>query len=143
MNEYDVDDYEYDESNSLISGSIFRPKERVDCDIIKQALKHVEHFKVASLAELYAALKIASPSYENKKSSLIKSINSDFTEFDGKKTRIGYKTCEEGLYIWEGSFMSSEKGSLVPWQKCIDFYENLTSDELFDEGEQLSMFAFA
>jgi N12 class adenine-specific DNA methylase/transcriptional regulator with XRE-family HTH domain len=54
-----------------------------------------------------------------------KAYNSQYSEFDVGVHRVGYKTEENGLFIWEGHFLSSSCNATLSWdfvREMIDTY---------------------
>lgn len=61
-----------------------------------------------------------------------KAFNDDFSELDIGDVRAGYKAGENGLLIWEGSFLSRTKETALSW----NLVQSLTAD-LIEKGKYL------
>ena len=69
-----------------------------------------------------------------ERTEFVKNIfNTDYSEIllgDSKDTRYGYKTYDEGLHIWKGSFMSRTMESGFGWELIQSFYADMAERRL-------------
>lgn len=64
-----------------------------------------------------------------ERTEFVKNIfNTDYSEIllgDSEDTRYGYKTYDEGLHVWKGSFMSRTMESGFGWELVQSFYADM------------------
>lgn len=101
-----------------------------DFGIISGILKFDRHFSVKKeqIAEFFN---------ENddtqERAEFMKSVfNSEYTEFDVDTHRVGYKTVDNGLNIWEGNYLTHTTENTLSW----DLVQSITA-QLIEHGEYL------
>jgi hypothetical protein len=92
--------------------------------LIKEILKTSPHLKATKkeIAEFFAA-----SGDDKSRKEYIKSIfNNDYTEItiDGNH-RVGYKTYQNVLHLWEGSYNSRTSQSFYDWGVIADYFEGM------------------
>lgn len=106
-------------------------------DTIREILATTPHLK-ASKDEIRAFFE--SVADENKRIEYIKSIfNNDYTEVIlSDDRRVGYKTYQNVLHLWEGSYLSRTAQSYYDWGVIADYFEAMRLlGELYDTAKPL------
>ncbi len=106
-------------------------------DTIREILDTTPHLK-ASKDEIRAFFETVAD--DDKRTEYIKSIfNNDYTEVilsDGR--RVGYKTFQNVLHLWEGSYLSRTAQSYYDWGVMADHFEAMRLlGELYDTAKPL------
>ena len=87
----------------------------------------------------------------NDRADYLKSVfNDDFSEILINDNRYGYKSQNDGLLLWKGSFLSSDEKQTISWDKVAELTAQLIENEEFlgiddipdteNSLEQLSLF---
>ena len=141
-----------EEAGSVIPADLFTEQEMLGI------IRKYDHIRTSKQAVLEFFLENDDAA---ERADYLKSIyNDDYTEFSVGSERYGYKTQDEGLLIYKGSFLSSDQKQTISWSrvqeltaKLIDEHEFLDISDTFDiepdieetggydEPQQLSLFS--
>jgi len=104
-----------------------------DDDVIKEILRSIPHIKASKqeIAEFYSMHED-----RDEQAAYIRSIfNNDYTELlVGENHRIGYKTYQNVLHLWEGEYLSRTSQGYYDWGVIAGYYESMILfNELLDE----------
>ena len=101
-----------------------------DDTIISGILTHDQFFtkKCDEIAEYYA-----DHSDDAERADFVKTaFNADYSEFDVGSTRVGYKTTDTGLMIWEGSsYLSRTKEAGLSWEAVATYIAKLIDENRY------------
>ena len=115
-------------NNSYIDTGLLPPM--TDEFLINALIKNDRFFKVKK--DEIAAFFAENPEAEKRAEFMKTAINPDYSELDIGSARVGYKTFDNGLNVWEGSYLSRTKESGLSW----DLVQSLTAS-LIEKGEYL------
>ncbi|MBR1833429.1 MAG: hypothetical protein IJ784_13560, partial [Ruminiclostridium sp.] len=115
-------------NNSYIDTGLLPPM--TDEFLINAIIKNDRFFKVKK--DEIAAFFAENPEPDKRAEFMKTAINSDYSELDIGSARVGYKTFDNGLNVWEGSYLSRTKESGLSW----DLVQSLTAS-LIERGEYL------
>ena len=115
-------------NNSYIDTGLLPPM--TDEFLINAIIKNDRFFKVKK--DEIAAFFAENPEAEKRAEFMKTAINPDYSELDIGSARVGYKTFDNGLNVWEGSYLSRTKESGLSW----DLVQSLTAS-LIEKGEYL------
>lgn len=85
------------------------------------------------------------PEENKRKDYLIRAYNEDYSELLIAGKRVGYKTKETGLMVWEGSYLSCTSNSILSWDLVAKYISDMIKRGVYideSENEQLSIFDY-
>ncbi|MBP3857892.1 MAG: hypothetical protein IK990_19995, partial [Ruminiclostridium sp.] len=115
-------------NNSYIDTGLLPPM--TDEFLINAIIKNDRFFKVKK--DEIAAFFAENPEPDKRAEFMKTAINPEYSELDIGSARVGYKTFDNGLNIWEGNYLSRTKESGLSW----DLVQSLAAS-LIEKGEYL------
>ncbi len=115
-------------NNSYIDTGLLPPM--TDEFLINAIIKNDRFFKVKK--NEIAAFFAENPEPDKRAEFMKTAINSEYSELDIGSARVGYKTFDNGLNVWEGNYLSRTKESGLSW----DLVQSLTAS-LIEKDEYL------
>ena len=103
-------------------------------DEIRKILSNDTNYHI-KLHEIYSIINSGAA-----ESRIREAINEDFTLMFAAngKDYMGYKTFDEGIYLWHGSFEQRSAEIALDWNKVIDIFKDMAQAD--DTEYQLSLF---